>query len=239
MNSHAHTVVQDAGELTADSVAVVDEHEVDFFHLFWIFVIASFGGLVVETVVSYPIDGVWKNRAGLLWGPFSPIYGVGAVLMTAVLSRFRDKSWVVTFLCAALIGGSFELFAGMFWEEAFGFVAWDYSDQFLNIRGKTCLGISLVWGLLGIIWMKALLPVVIQLINLIPEDLRRGLTRICFAFMVLDVMATFAAFECWFDRAAGVPVEGAVSEFFARFYNDDFMSSRFETISMFPVLANR
>ena len=44
-----------------------------FFHLFWIFVICSVVGLVVETIVSYPIDGIWKDRAGLVWGPFSPI----------------------------------------------------------------------------------------------------------------------------------------------------------------------
>ena len=55
-----------------------------FFHLFWIFVICSVIGLVVETIVSYPIDGIWKDRAGLVWGPFSPIYGVGGMLITAV-----------------------------------------------------------------------------------------------------------------------------------------------------------
>ena len=34
-----------------------------------IFVLASVIGLVIETLVSYPIDGVWKDRAGLVWGP--------------------------------------------------------------------------------------------------------------------------------------------------------------------------
>ena len=56
-----------------------------FFHLFWIFVICSVIGLVVETIVSYPIDGIWKDRAGLVWGPFSPIYGVGGMLMVQTL----------------------------------------------------------------------------------------------------------------------------------------------------------
>ena len=90
-----------------------------FFHLFWIFVICSVIGLVVETIVSYPIDGIWKDRAGLVWGPFSPIYGVGGMLITMALWNLRDKSALAMGICAGFVGAGFEFIAGWFWETLF------------------------------------------------------------------------------------------------------------------------
>ena len=67
--------------MARDSIFTRDV-ELSFFNLFWIYTIASVVGLVLETVVSAPIDGERRNRYGLVWGPFSPIYGGGAALMT-------------------------------------------------------------------------------------------------------------------------------------------------------------
>ena len=50
---------------------------------------------------------------------------------------------------------------------------------------------------------------------------------------------TLTALDCWFLRTAGAPVQGPVQEFFATWFGDSFMSRRFETMSMWPVLANR
>ena len=80
----------------ADNAALRDAAKseaikLDLYHLVWIFAVCSVLGLVGETVVSYFVDGRWENRAGFLWGPFSPIYGVGGVVMTLALA-----SWAAT-----------------------------------------------------------------------------------------------------------------------------------------------
>ena len=50
----------------------------DFFNIFWLFTIASVGGLIMETIYHMTLyNGELQDRAGLLWGPFSPIYGWG------------------------------------------------------------------------------------------------------------------------------------------------------------------
>lgn len=217
-----------------------DEHiDMDYFHVFWVFLVCSFVGLIVETLVSYPIDGVWKNRAGLVWGPLSPIYGVGGVLMTVGLHRFQHAKPITVFLIAAFIGASFEFLAGWFFETAFGIVAWSYADQPFNLMGHTCLGIAIVWGLLGLVWTKVLMPDTFHLINRIPQKARRPLTIILTAYIILDVVMTLLCFNFWYARITGQPATNMIQAFFYSVFNDEFMAKRFQTMSIFSDLAKR
>ena len=50
-----------------------------------LFVAGSVFGLVVETAFHAIVYGGYESRAGLVWGPFSPIYGVGAVVRSIEL----------------------------------------------------------------------------------------------------------------------------------------------------------
>ena len=55
--------------------------ELNFFNLFWVFLVSSVIGLGIETVYHFILFGEYQDRAGLLFGPFSPIYGFGGVLL--------------------------------------------------------------------------------------------------------------------------------------------------------------
>ena len=96
--------ISEDAEVSYDARASVREAtapeaiKLDLYHLVWIFTVCCVVGLIGETVVSFFIDGRWEDRAGFLWGPFSPIYGVGGVLMTVTLSRLsgaRMVRWMV------------------------------------------------------------------------------------------------------------------------------------------------
>ena len=218
----------------ADRVA-----DITFYHVLWIFVVCSVLGLVVETLVSYPLDGVWKDRAGLVWGPFSPIYGLGAVLITLLFNRTKRWPAAAVFLAAGLFGGVFELVAGWFFKHAFGIVAWSYIDQPFNIAGYTCLGIAVCWGVLGLVWMRVLLPPFARLLDRVPRRFRALPTAVATAFLAVDVVLTLGAFNCWFERQAGEPVQTGVQQFFAQHFDDEFMEERFETMSLWAEIATR
>ena len=237
---------QQSGEVGNDAQLAVhprlyalthEKLEIRFFHLFWIFMLTSVVGLFVETAVSFPIDGIWKSRSGFVWGPLSPIYGVGAVLMTVFLERLRECKPVVIFIVASLLGGIFEYIAGTFFQSVFGINAWDYTGQFLCFNGKTCLAIALVWGAIGAIWAMFVLPATVHLIEKMPQRLRTPLTAVFLAFVLIDTAATLVAFDCWYLRSAGVPVEGPVQQFCASVFPDGFMQDRFQTMSIVTQLA--
>ena len=211
----------------------------NFFNLFWIFVVCSILGLAIETVFHLAIYHAYQDRAGLLYGPFSPIYGFGGLFMTVALNRFHDKPIPVIFLISALIGGAFEFTVSWIMQSAFGIVAWDYSGTFLSIDGRTNFMFMCFWGVLGVMWVKFLLPILLWMINKIPWKLRYTLTVVCFVFMVVDVVLTVQTIDCWYLREAGHAPNTPLEEFFNKHYDNAYMEHRFQTMSMDPSQSSR
>lgn len=211
----------------------------NFFNLLWIFVVCSILGLAIETVFHLAIYHAYQDRAGLLYGPFSPIYGFGGLFMTVALNRFHDKPIPVIFLISALIGGAFEFTVSWIMQSAFGIVAWDYSGTFLSIDGRTNFMFMCFWGILGVMWVKFLLPILLWMINKIPWKLRYALTVVCFVFMVVDVVLTVQTIDCWYLREAGHAPNTPLEEFFNKHYDNAYMEHRFQTMSMDPSQSSR
>ncbi|WP_302964020.1 putative ABC transporter permease [uncultured Adlercreutzia sp.] len=215
--------------------------ELDFFNLFWIFVIASVAGVVIESIYHVLVVdfGHYEDRAGLLWGPFSPIYGFGALLMTLALNRFHNAPVAVVFLVSALIGGAFEYFVSWFMEYAFGAVAWDYTGTFLNINGRTNFMFMCMWGVLGVVWVRLALPALLHTVNLIPWRWRYSITAVCAALMIFNGMMTLVALDCWYSRLAGAAPDNALEQFCAEHFDNQWMEHRFESMSIDPGAAHR
>ena len=179
----------------------------DFFNLFWLFTIGCVFGLVIETIYHFILFGEYQDRAGFLWGPFSPIYGFGVVIVTVLLNHLWQSNWLLIFCSSAVIGGAFEY---MFF-----------------------------WGVLGLIWVKLILPRLLRLIQRIPWKIRYSLTLVCFIFLFVDGVMTLMALDAWYSRMAGVAQNSPVSQFFATYFNDDFMAHRFQTMKIDPSTAGR
>ncbi|MEC4174879.1 putative ABC transporter permease [Adlercreutzia sp. R21] len=214
----------------------------NFFNLFWIFVVASILGLFMEEIVHFlfVVPGQWQDRAGLLFGPFSPIYGCGAVLMTLFLNRFHKSNWLIIFLVAAVIGGGFEALTSLFMQYAFGAVAWDYSNMPGSLfGGRTCLPFMACWGLLGVVWIKLLLPFMLRLVNFIPWNWRYVLTTVAACFMLVDAVMTLQSLDCWYMRLSGDKVDTPIQQFYDHEFGDTYMADRFQSMTIHPADAVR
>ena len=216
----------------------------NFYNVFWVFVVCCVLGLVVEVIYHVTVvdPGHYQDRAGLLYGPFSPIYGFGAVLMTTALNRFHDRSFIIIFLVSAVIGGAFEFFVSWFMEIAFGITAWDYTGTFLSIGGRTNGMFMCMWGVLGLVWVKFMLPRILTLVNRIPWNWRYTVTAVAAVLMFVDAGLTLASLDCWYERVAGVmdyDHASAITQFCNEHYDNNFMESRFQSMDMDPDAAGR
>lgn len=215
--------------------------DLNFFNLFWIFVVCSILGDVMESIFHVIVvdPGHWQDRAGLLFGPFSPIYGCGALLMTLFLNRLYKRNIIVVFLLSAIIGGAFEYFVSVFMQYTFGAVAWDYTGQWLSIGGRTCGLAMCAWGALGVIWLRLLLPLLLKLINLIPWNWRYTVTTIAALFMAVDCVMSLQALDCWYERLANDPINSPIQHFYADHFDNSWMENRFQSMTIHPDNAVR
>ena len=219
--------------------------KLNFFNLFWVFVVCSVLGLILEDIWHMVIvePGVYQDRAGMLFGPFSPIYGVGAALLTMALNRFYKKNTLVIFLVSAVIGASFEVFAGWFWQTAFGIVSWNYNHVtlfgmpdplVLLTGGRTCTQFACLWGIGGVLWIKLTLPILLKIINMIPWKWRYSLTTVCTVLMLIDCFMTVQALDFWFQRVSNIEQDTPVAAFYAKHFDNEYMEHRFQSMSMNP-----
>lgn len=225
--------------------------KLNFFNLFWVFTVCSMIGLVIEVIWHMVVvdPGVYQDRAGLLYGPFSPIYGVGAVILTVMLNRFYRANPIIIFLVSAVVGGAFECAVSLFMQLAFGAVAWNYSGATLFgiipdpiaiiCGGRTSTLFATFWGILGLVWIKICLPHMLELINLIPWKWRYSLTTVCAALTVVNAAMTLGALDCWYERVSGVEPSSPVEEFYAVYYDNEFMENRFQSMTINPRETSR
>lgn len=218
---------------TLNKLGVMDKSEetipLNYWNLFWLFIIGSFLGLAIEVAYHFVMYGGYESRAGLVWGPFSPIYGVGAVVLTLLMNRLSHVPVATVFFVAMLSGSAVEYATSWGLETFFGAVAWDYSGTFLNIHGRVNFYFGVMWGCLGVIWMKAVMPGIAKCVEMIDWNATsiKLITIIFTVFMVLNVAITLQAFDRENDRMAGLPPVSAIDHFYDSQFPSEWMQSRF------------
>lgn len=164
----------------------------DWYHVFWYFVLYCVFGVMIEVIFNLVVCGFFESRQGLLYGPFNPIYGIGATVMIVCLRPLYRKP-LALFFAGVLIGSAVEYLGSVFMEAAFGAVWWDYSNLPLNLNGRICLGYSIGWGLLGVVLMYVLNPWMDKLISRLRGTFWHGMTWFLLAYMLCNVTITFSA----------------------------------------------
>jgi len=123
------------------------------------FTIYAFTGWIIEVIYRSFTRRKFINP-GFLFGPFVPVYGIGALFIIMIQNYISTLHIAGQFLIYVIVLSIIEFFTGEFFEQIFNLKLWDYSDTKLNLKGKVSLVFSLAWGFLAIVVSHLLHPVI-------------------------------------------------------------------------------
>ena len=207
-------------------------HGLNFYKLFWIFLIASIIGIIVETIWCYLTLGKIESRKGVIYGFLSPIYGYGAILMTICTSKMSKKRDLYIFLLCMVIGGVFEWVCSFVQETFLHTISWEYSNTQVNFGGRTNLLFSFCWGILGLIWVKDIYPMLSKLIERIPKKLGVMITWPLLILVVFDISISALAINRRTARFHNIKASNSFEEFLDKQYPDKKLDQIFSTMKV-------
>ncbi len=126
------------------------------------------------------------NR-GFLNGPYCPIYGVGAIIIVAVLAKYINDP-VSVFIAGMISTSALEYVTSWGMEKLFHAKWWDYSNHRFNLNGRICLLNSVLFGVMSLALMYLVHPFVSKIVD---DFSQRGIiitSSILMVLMVADII---------------------------------------------------
>ena len=154
--------------------------------VFLYFIVASFLGYTAE-VIKCSISYKKLVNRGFLFGPICPIYGVGFVLITWLLTKY-ENDLIILFLMGALITSTVEYYTSYILEVIFHNRWWDYSYRKDNINGRICLKNSILFGIGTCFIIKILNPLLYQLRSHLADKFIIIIGTIFLVIFILDMI---------------------------------------------------
>ncbi len=174
-----------------------NKQEISIKQIIWYSIIFSIFGLIIETVFCYITTGIIESRKGLIWGPFCPVYGVGATILIILLNKYKNNIPKL-FLAGGIIGNIIEYLLSYILEAIYGIRFWDYGYLDWNLNGRICIKYSIFWGILAVVLIKFVKPAIDKIINKIPNT--KSLNISIIILIIIDCLATVWAITIYQNR---------------------------------------
>lgn len=160
------------------------------YYLNYFFIFAMFGHLL-ETILSSIFN--WNIESGFLYGYWTPVYGIGIVLIIIISNYLFKKLKLNKFLeviiftiIITLVLTFIEFLGGNLLELIFKKEFWNYSNHKYNFGKYIALDISLIWGICSIIFLYLVKPWMDKIVKKIPK----WVTYIFIILFVIDLVFT-------------------------------------------------
>lgn len=177
---------------------------------------------IMHLVTTFWATGTpeWESRRGLVYGPFSPVYGIGAVLIYLIFYLSKAKKWVC-FVGGAVFGGVLEYVLSVLQEWIFGTRSWDYADRLLDIGGRTTIPYMIVWGALVFIVVRWICSFIDEVCRKTDEKKLQWFCVGLAVFLTIDVVISVAAVWRQTERRMGDPANTKIEQILDRKFPDE------------------
>lgn len=164
---------------------------------FLYFVMYSIIGWVYEVFLEVVIYRWGFSNRGLLFGPYCPIYGVGAIVFLFTVYKLienkdkktRFKMIIPVFLCSAIIATAIELAATYICEYTIGYWPWQtYADYKINFQARIALSPSIRFGIGGVVFLYIIQPFFEIIINKLSDRKRNIIVVVLIAVILIDII---------------------------------------------------
>ena len=155
-----------------------------------VFFVFSFLGFLFENVLNIFTNDNFNS--GILYGPWTFIYGIGALLIVFLNNFFLKypiKKWkkvILFYLGITILMTLVEFGGGMLIETIFHRTYWDYTNMRFNYGKYICLEVSLAWGVLATLVNYFLLPPINRFVKKIPKLV----SLIFIVLFIVDIVLT-------------------------------------------------
>lgn len=166
--------------------------------IFFYFFLYSLIGWVYEVFLEVVVYRWGFSNRGVLFGPYLPIYGIGALTFLLCFERYVEKpargleKWlrlVLVFLGCMVVATAIELAATYLMEYTVGSWPWQtYVNYKINFQGRIALSPSIRFGLGGLLFLYVFQPLFRRLARSIPDRVFRWMTGILTLVMAVDFL---------------------------------------------------
>ena len=152
-----------------------------------LFYLCSIFGYLYELILCYFYSGKVFSH-GILYGPWLPIYGTGALLVM-LFYKYKKKPLII-FLLSFFITGIFEYLCGFILLKFFKMRLWDYTGYFLNINGLVCFLSAFCFAIGGLLIIYLIYPFVKKIYEKVNKKLLKVILSVISIIFLGDVIAT-------------------------------------------------
>lgn len=198
----------------------------DFGKCVFAYVLGGVVGTLWETVLNFGKGNGFVYCNGSIFTPINFVYGFGALVIWIFLANSNRKPYM-TYIYGAIGGGIVEYLLNFLEEKILGARSWDYSNEFLNINGRTTIPFMLFWGLLCLAVVYGVYNPLAKIYDKCPKKVMTTIAIVFLAIVVTDLAITVTALARYAARQQGVISKTELGLFLDRVFNDDYMKLHF------------
>lgn len=161
--------------------------------MFSIFLTGCIMGWVYEMGFYRINDGHFVKR-GQGFGPWLPIYGVGALAITILLYRFKNNP-VIVFIGSGAVAGVIEFAVGWsLFHFCNGLRLWDYNVEIWNwgnVGGYICFRSILIFSFAGLLCVYIIIPKIYELTQRTERMLLTATTVSLGVLLTIDIIVGY------------------------------------------------